>query len=232
MNWAKFQKSIGMRVEIEPPACFLDENEKELRQGRQDWIVQSFPQADVVVIQNDATSHMAELGKDHIYDYRSNRTRSKGELRFGFLVLKMQIFVQGNRLWLRPNHMPGASVRLNGGSELGEWHGKRFVYHEPQRVLTVHVTAADNEKLHVFEVYGPQAGALVELRVVIDAVHGRVQAMLDFAHGKSPFNWAGWHPNIRQSLRLPENRLLALRTSALPDTDLTTIRVFVVSWQL
>jgi hypothetical protein len=115
---------------------------------------------------------------------------------------------------------------------LGEWHGKRFIYHEPLRVFTVHVTDADNEKRHIFEVNGPQPGSFVEFRVVIDAVHGRVKALLDTPRGKIPFDWAGWHPNIRQSFRLPEDRLLALRTAVMADTDLTTIRVFVVSWEL
>ena len=51
-----------------------------------------------------------ELGKDHIYDFRSNPARSKNGISFGFLVLKVQIFLQGSNAWLRPNGRPGDRV--------------------------------------------------------------------------------------------------------------------------
>jgi hypothetical protein len=112
MNWDKLKKDgLGGHVELAPPACFLDEQDGEIRQpSMNEWIVQAFPQKDVVTLQNAITFQSADLGKDHIYDFRSNPIRSTSEVRYGFLVLKVQIFVKGKAIWLEPNRLPGESV--------------------------------------------------------------------------------------------------------------------------
>lgn len=110
MNWAQFKKNIGMRVQLEPTACHLDAQGNELLDENGDWIVQSVSETNSVTLRNVRTDHVAELGKDHIYDFRFNPAQSKGGITYGFLVLKMQIFVQGNRLRLRPNPRPGERV--------------------------------------------------------------------------------------------------------------------------
>ena len=110
MNWAQFEKNIGMRVQIEPIACRIDAQGHELPDENDDWIVESVSEADVVSLRNIKTDHIAQLGKDHIYDFRSNPARSAGGVAYGFLVLKMQIFLQGAKLWLRPNGKPGERV--------------------------------------------------------------------------------------------------------------------------
>ena len=115
---------------------------------------------------------------------------------------------------------------------VGQWHDNRFVYHQPLLVFTAVVTEADNNKPKVFEVNGPEPESFVDFRVVIDALHGRVQAILDFPKGRTPFNWAGWHAGIRQGFRLPKNRLMTLRTNTVKDTDPTVVRVYVASWQI
>jgi hypothetical protein len=115
VNWAKFKiAGIGMRVELEPPACFVGEDGRDVQEhASHDWMVTGFPENDVVTLQNVATGHVAPLGKDHIYEFRSNPIRTKGDARFGFLVLKVQVFVQGDTLRLRPNRAPGESVAAN-----------------------------------------------------------------------------------------------------------------------
>lgn len=113
MNWAQFKKNgLGMRVQLEPPTWFLDEHSRPVPQAKDDWIVQSFRDPDVVVLEYEATGQIALLGKDHIFDFRSNPARSSAEAKYGFLVLKMQLFVQGDRLWMRPNGTPGEAVQL------------------------------------------------------------------------------------------------------------------------
>ncbi|MGH9255398.1 MAG: hypothetical protein ACRD3C_12615 [Vicinamibacterales bacterium] len=99
-----------MRFQLEPVACRLDEHGRELPDENDDWLLQHVSSSDVVSLRNLRTDHVAELGKDHIYDFRSNPSRSAEEIKYGFLVLKMQIFVQGNRLWYRPNARLGESV--------------------------------------------------------------------------------------------------------------------------
>ena len=110
MNWAQFKKGIGMRFQLEPVACRLDQHGHELPDENDDWLLQGVSPSDVASFRNLRTDHIAELGKDHIYDFRSNPSRSTGEIKYGFLILKMQIFLQGNRLWYRPNARPGESV--------------------------------------------------------------------------------------------------------------------------
>jgi hypothetical protein len=112
VNWAKF-KSDGIGMRVEPQACFIGQDGRDLPDAGRDWIVRVFPCADVVSIEHAETSHIAELGKDHIYDFRSNPMRSKGDVQHGFLVLKVQIFVQGDTVTLRPNRAPGESVAAN-----------------------------------------------------------------------------------------------------------------------
>ena len=110
MNWAQFQKNVGIRVQIEPMACRLNELGGELPEENEDWIVESISADGVVSLRNVTTDHVAVLGKDHIYDFRSNPGRSKDGVTHGFLVLKVQIFLQRARLWLRPNARPGERV--------------------------------------------------------------------------------------------------------------------------
>lgn len=110
MNWNHFQKNINMRVQIEPPACSLDINSHVLPERHDDWLIESFPDKDVTTLRNLATDHIIKLGKDHIYDFRTNPARSINSLTFGFLVLKVQIFLQGPNAWVRPNGRPGERV--------------------------------------------------------------------------------------------------------------------------
>jgi hypothetical protein len=112
VNWAKLKSDgVGMHVELEPPACFVGNDGRDRQpDGAQDWLVEGFPRPDVVSIRNVVTGHAAELGKDHLYDFRTNPIRSKGDARFGFLVLKVQVFIQGDKPRLRPNRSPGESV--------------------------------------------------------------------------------------------------------------------------
>ena len=107
MNWAQFKKNIGMRVQLEPIACSLDAQGNELPDENDDWIVENISKEGLVSLRNVRTDNVATLGKDHIYDFRSNPARG---LTYGFLVLKMQVFLQGNKSWLRPNAKPGERI--------------------------------------------------------------------------------------------------------------------------
>jgi hypothetical protein len=110
MNWAQFKKNVGIAVQLEPIACRLDKAGREMPEENDDWMVQAISPDGVVSLQNVRSRHIAELGGDHIYDFRSNPARSKGGRTHGFLVLKVQVFLQGDRLWLRPNARPGERV--------------------------------------------------------------------------------------------------------------------------
>lgn len=109
MNWVQFQRNVGTRVQLEPNACRLTSTDEALAERNDDWIIQSVS-ADEIELRNIETGHMAKLGKDHVYDFRSNPGRSAGGLTYGFLVLKVQIFIKGVDLWVRPNSRPGERV--------------------------------------------------------------------------------------------------------------------------
>lgn len=116
--------------------------------------------------------------------------------------------------------------------ELGKWADHRFVYHSPQQVFTVLASDKDNDKTHVFKIEDAEIGALLEMVVNIDSPLDRVKAQVVWPKGQNLIDWIGWHGEIRQSLKLPEDRLLALRTYAPPETFPVAIRVYVASWEI
>src|SRR5438876_886800 len=109
MNWEQLKKSAGTRVQLEPVACRLDEFGRELPVESDDWIVQDVS-SDGARISNTRTGHVTTLGPDHIHHFTSNPDRSKGEVKYGFFVLNVQLFLKDNQLWVRPNSKPGERV--------------------------------------------------------------------------------------------------------------------------
>lgn len=114
MNWGRFRKNVGMRVQVEPPECRLDSDGHVLPERHDDWVIEQFPENDVVSVRNLSTNHRVKLGKDHIYDFRSNPARSETGNPSGFLVLKVQIFIRDADAWVRPNARPGERVPPSG----------------------------------------------------------------------------------------------------------------------
>ncbi len=110
MNWEQLKKCVGFRVQLEPVACRLDECSRELPAENDDWIVQDVSSAGVR-ISNVRTGHATTLGPDHIHHFTSNPDRSVGGLQYGFFILHVQVFLQGNQLWVRPNPRPGEAVK-------------------------------------------------------------------------------------------------------------------------
>jgi hypothetical protein len=111
MNWAQFVKQIGARYRLEPPACRLDEHGAELPEISDDWVLTRITDASVAEFENVRTQHILKLAKDHIYDFRTDTTRPDDGMRYGFLVLKVQVFLQNAELTMRPNSRPGERVR-------------------------------------------------------------------------------------------------------------------------
>lgn len=109
MNWSQFQKNIGMRMLTEPPACRLSDVGHVLPESHDEWLIESFS-AETVKLRNLTSDHVVELGKDHLYSYHTDPSRTTGDVKCGFLSLKVQIFIQGEKTWVRPNSRPGESV--------------------------------------------------------------------------------------------------------------------------
>ena len=111
MNWEQMKKNVGCRVQLEPVACHLDEKGRELPRVDEDWIIEQVSTA-WVRISNEHCGHVTTLGKDHVHHFTTNPDRSRTGIPHGFLTLNVQVFLQGNQLWVRPNARPGEPVRL------------------------------------------------------------------------------------------------------------------------
>ena len=118
MNWSRFKKNIGIQVQLEPISCCLDSTGHELLEKNDNWIVENITNNEVIHLRNMRTNHIALLGKDHIYDFRTNPSMSDDHNTYGFLILKVQIFMQEDKLWLRPNWRPGERVTINSNRRM------------------------------------------------------------------------------------------------------------------
>ena len=120
MNWEQMKKNVGCRVQLEPKACRLDEDGRELQPVDDDWIIDEVSTAGVRV-SNIRTGHVTTLGKDHVHHFTSNPDRSQIGTSYGFLTLNVQVFLQGNKLWVRPNARPGEPVKPQLGEVIEKW---------------------------------------------------------------------------------------------------------------
>lgn len=120
MNWEQIKKNVGFRVQLVPIACRLDENGRELPPMDDDWTIDEVSTAGVRV-SNIRTGHVTTLGKDHVHHFTSNPDRSRTGIPHGFLILNVQVFLQGNRLWVRPNARPGESVKPQLVEVIEKW---------------------------------------------------------------------------------------------------------------
>lgn len=127
MNLEQLKKNKGWRVQLIPIASRLDENGRELPPIDDDWIIQEVSNAGFQIF-NARTQHHITLGADHIHNFTSNPDRSRGGIQYGFLTLNVQIFLQGNKCWVRPNLRPGALVKPPVGEIADKWVDFRYPF--------------------------------------------------------------------------------------------------------
>ncbi len=109
MNLNQLKRNQGYHVQIVPVACRLNDLGIELPPIDDDWLMEEVND-EHVRISNVRTGHIVVLGKDHIHNFSSNPQRSLGDLKYGFLNLHVQVFIQGNRARYVPNLRPGERV--------------------------------------------------------------------------------------------------------------------------
>jgi len=111
MNWDQFKKNLGARYRFEPPAVRLDAVGNDLPAPDDDlWILQSVSDG-VARLESTATPMIVELAKDNIKEFGSDAARSnRAGIKHGFLLLKVQVFIQGQSLSLRGAPAPGVPV--------------------------------------------------------------------------------------------------------------------------
>jgi hypothetical protein len=120
MNWNQMKKNAHARVQLKPTPHRLDDYGRKLPPLNDDWIIEEVS-ADGVRIKNLRTHHTTTLGKDHIYDYISNPDQSQGDIKHGFLTLKVQIFLKPKGLSMAPTARPGESVEPPAVEIVEKW---------------------------------------------------------------------------------------------------------------
>ena len=112
MNLGRLKKNVGRWMELVPPVCHLDDRGNLLAEKNEDWRVEEV--TDDFVRLSAQSGHEVKLGTDHIYSFATNpQRRSETESNFGFLTLHVQVFVQGDRVSVKPNARPGERVSVN-----------------------------------------------------------------------------------------------------------------------
>ena len=95
-------------MEISPPARHLDDWGNPLPEKNEDWRVEEV--TDDLVRLSSQSGHEVKLGTD-LYNFATNpQRRSETGDKFGFLALHVQVFVQGDRVSVKPNARPGERV--------------------------------------------------------------------------------------------------------------------------
>jgi hypothetical protein len=106
MKLDQLKKNVGWRMQIVPPACHLDDQGNPLPEKNEDWQVEEVTN-DLVRL-SAQSGHQLKLGKDHNYSFATNPQRTSA--KSGFLTLHVQVFVQGDRVFVKPNSRPGERV--------------------------------------------------------------------------------------------------------------------------
>lgn len=106
MNKDQFsKKNLYKRVRLRPIAKRLS-GKNELPQLDDDWIIDLIGD-DGVHIRNARIPWVTTLGYDQISKFTSDPNRNAGDIECGFLILHIQIFLEGNSLWVEPLLRPG-----------------------------------------------------------------------------------------------------------------------------
>ena len=126
MNWEQMKKNKGARVRVVPIACRLDDKGRELSLLDDDWLIEDVSN-DGVAVRNLRSDRRTTLGKDHIVEYTSNPDRSRHRIKHGFLTLKVQIFLQGNDLWIRPTR-PGEPNKPPLVAIVDKWVDQKYPF--------------------------------------------------------------------------------------------------------
>ncbi len=83
----------------------------ELRIVDDDWLVQEIEKDVGVSLRNIRTDHIALLAFDQIRSYLADPKREFDGLRHGFLNLRVQIYLRGDKLVIEPYGRPARSPK-------------------------------------------------------------------------------------------------------------------------
>lgn len=108
MNLEQLKKNVGYWVKLVPQAYHLDAAGDPLDFRNEDWSIMAV--TDDYVEVSAPSGHFYRLGKDHVVSFYTDPNRSTGGPNYGFLQLKVQLYIQGANVTATPNHLPGHPV--------------------------------------------------------------------------------------------------------------------------
>lgn len=106
LNFNKIVGNVGRHIELQPAACFLDAKGHALPDVSDDWLITEASD-DRLKIKNVRTGHETVLAKDHIHHYTSNPHRVTNGEEHAFLTLLVQLYIQNDRVTMKPCLRPG-----------------------------------------------------------------------------------------------------------------------------
>lgn len=150
MNKDQIKKTVGTRVRIRPVAKRHD-GTNELPPVDYDWLVLRI-EDEVVVLSNLSTVHMARIGLDQIHSYMSDPIRDTGDVKHGFLQLRVQLCLRGNAIDTEP--LPP-----------GQWEGARAKATKATQLTSAEEALSEPESriLGLLQMQGLPAGELAQL---------------------------------------------------------------------
>ena len=102
MNKAYLKKSIGVKVQLRPVPVARDG-----QPFRHDWIVRSVDESKVI-LDEPASGYSKVLGIDHVYSFMTDPGRDFDGIRHGFLLLHVQLILDGLHVHIEPLPPPRA----------------------------------------------------------------------------------------------------------------------------
>jgi hypothetical protein len=140
-------------------------------------------------------------------------------------------------LWVLVQAVAVPFRALAAESKQGRWQGSRFIYDEPQRlvtVVTVERSPSDNDTTYPFRVPNVPPGALLDYKIEIDGPNSRMNCIIFGAYFFRPLEeimkTARWDPRGRVTLR--KDRMLGLRSYSQPNTLAGIVRVSLLAWEI
>jgi hypothetical protein len=107
----QLKKNQGWRVKIAPTAIHLDPAGRELPTKNEDWIIVQVTGDEVRLDEASVMGLTTRLGPDAIASFTTDRSRSTpGGVHYGLLLLKLQMYIQSDRITYTPCMRPGERV--------------------------------------------------------------------------------------------------------------------------
>lgn len=136
-------------------------------------------------------------------------------------------------IWAIINLVVAPIRALMAEKELGSWKGARFVYREPQLVLTYEWTPNDNGQVIPIPLQ-IDGGLLVDYKIEIDGPASRINCIVLGAYYFRPLDEvmkSGTRFDLRGRVVVKKDGTIGLLCYSLPDTLPALVRVYVTAFE-